>query len=209
MSEFKPAMAVLIRHEVRAYGTPKQVSWSDIHGDFGGETNWGWSLLNIQRMGLKPADVGAKDWSPGCLKAMPESVAWDLYEKKYWEPAPWKNIVAQDVATKLFDFSVNANPHAANDLAQRSLVALGVPVLVDGVLGPKTLAALNAADPVRLLAALAVAQRAYYQSLIDAGHVKAMAAKAAGDPDWSRFEQVKFQAGWFARAAWVGSPPWI
>jgi len=65
-------------------------------------------------------------------------------------------------------------------------------------------AALNKADPKKLLPALAITQEAYYQSLIDAGHRKALAAKAAGDKDWARFEQVKFKAGWFARAAWIG-----
>jgi len=189
MSEFIPAMKVLIGHEVYAYGTPRQRSWSDIKGDRGGETNWGWSLLNIQRMGLQPADLGIKDFAPGCLKAMAESRAWELYRVHYWEPYRYKEIANQAVATKIFDFSVNSNPIAAGKMAQRALVAIGLMTDkdVDGKLGPMTVAALNKADASKLLSAMVRTQSAYYQALIDADAT-----------------QQKFKNGWMDRAAWIG-----
>jgi lysozyme family protein len=191
MSEFEPAMDVLIRHEVYAYGTPKQISWSDIKEDKGGETNWGWSMVNIKRMGLTPKDCGLDQdtFTKGCLKNMPESAARALYKRFYWDPYKYKEVADQNIATKLFDFAVNANPRQAVLLVQRALFDLGVISKkdIDGIWGAKTTAAINSAPPVALITEIAEQQKAYYLGLI----VK--------DPS-----QAKFRAGWLKRAAWVG-----
>ena len=187
MSAFLPAYDCLIRHEVRDYGTPRQVSWCDIAGDAGGETNWGWSTLTIKRLGLGPQDLGVPGplFSPGYLRTMPEDNARQLYCVRFWQPYRYSEIDDQDVASKLFDFAVNASPTAAGRLAQRALNDLGVAVEVDGVLGPLTVAALNACDPQQVLRALCDRQAAYYRACI--------AERPANE---------QFRSGWMARAAW-------
>ena len=187
MSEYPPAYDCMIRHEVRAYGTPQQVSWCDVPGDAGGETNWGWSSSTIRRLGLKPRDLGIDqdDFAPGCLKQMTEDAARSLYLAHFWQPLPYAQIDCQEVASKLFDFAVNAGPIAAGRLAQRALCDLGVDVAIDGVLGPHTVDALNGSDSQQVLAALCDRQAAYYRAL------------TAEHPQYEQF-----RAGWLARAAW-------
>ena len=187
MSLFDPAMDVLIRHEVYAYGTPKQRSWSDLKGDKGGETNWGWSMLNLRKMGLTPRDLGIDQdtFTPGCLKQMPESAARKLYRTYYWEPYYYKDMISQTIGTKLFDFAVNANVHAAGLLVQRPLLSLGFPITVDGSIGPKTVAAINQCQESVLVPLLCAAQANYYAGLIEHDAT-----------------QEQFRLGWMARARW-------
>ena len=60
----------------------------------------------------------------------------------------------------VFDFGVNAGPRRSVKLLQR---AAGV--IDDGSVGPKTLAAVSAADPGALISELADDRLAYYRSL--------------------------------------------
>ena len=67
----------------------------------------------------------------------------EFYVREFWLPLKGDQLIHQDVANMLFSFSVNASSKVAVKLAQTC-----VGVVADGVLGPKSLAALNDCDPL-------------------------------------------------------------
>jgi lysozyme family protein len=73
------------------------------------------------------------------LALTPATVA-EVYQKLYWAPIQGDKIQSQPVATVLLDLAILCGPAAAVRMAQ---AILGV--AADGLLGPKSLAALNAA----------------------------------------------------------------
>ena len=84
-----------------------------------------------------------------------------LYKQKYWD------IVRADelpsgIDYLVFDMGVNAGPSRSIKIMQS---ALGV--TADGGLGPMTMAAVQAADPVELIEKFSAAKEAFYRSLDD------------------------------------------
>ena len=117
--------------------------------DAGGETyagiarnywpRWaGWQLIDSLK--------GARNF-PANLKNMPalQKLVLEFYAKNFWEANRLGEIVSQDVADWLYDHAVNGGGRGIQWLQE----ALGV--TADGSVGPKTLAAINAADPEALL----------------------------------------------------------
>lgn len=93
------------------------------------------------------------------LKTLTWPQARRIYKRRYWDSLLADGIVNQSVAELLVDFQINGWPGVA------WLQAL-VGVKADGVMGSKTLSALNAADPARLHARIMVARKAHYDRLI-------------------------------------------
>ncbi len=116
------------------------------------------------------------------------AVAERMEQQEYWDRMRLAAIADQDVANKLFDMAVNMGVHQAGIYAQRAVNAMlpqtGAERLAeDGVLGEKTVAAINTLNPA-----------AYYQMLRDfsASHYRHIAAV-------SPTQAVNLQ-GWLKRA---------
>lgn len=114
-------------------------------GDRGGETyagiartrwpSWeGWTLID---RGEEP----------------PAELVRAFYRRNFWERIRGDDIADARVATAIFSFAVNAGPATAARLAQ-----LVCGVTPDGVVGPKTLAAINGYDHDLFLARYALAR---------------------------------------------------
>jgi lysozyme family protein len=75
-----------------------------------------------------------------------------IYREDYWNAVGGDDLPA-GVDYCLFDFAVNSGGHEADICLQRAIQVLqsSAGVAVDGVIGPKTLAALRAADPRRII----------------------------------------------------------
>jgi len=88
----------------------------------------------------------------------PDTVA-PMYRKKYWDA-----VRADELPTGLdylmFDFAINAGPGRAVRTMQK---AIGT--TPDGVIGPKTMAALKAADPTDLIAKFSMEKELFYKAL--------------------------------------------
>ena len=84
-----------------------------------------------------------------------------FYRHHYWDKLRLDEVESQRVARTLFDFAVNTGPSTALKLAQ---VIVGA--TPDGVIGPRTLAALNTADPDRFVLAYALAKIARYRDIV-------------------------------------------
>ena len=178
MSSFEQAIPILMAHEGGYINNPD---------DPGGPTNWGISTLLIQREGITPQELQIPDLSADGIRLMPRDAAIACYQRRWWDRYGYAQIDDWRVATKLFDFGVNANPGYSHRIAQLSVTAMGHPVPPDGVLGPKTFAAINACDPAPLLMELCDWMRCYYRSL------------AVRNP-----KLAQFQTNWLRRAQWVG-----
>lgn len=190
MSTFEAAIPVIMSHE----GTDK-LFWVHDPADLGGETVWGWSMLTIKRLGLTPQDLGLphRDFFPGCLKAVSKETCKQLYRRYFWNAYGYQNVVDQTAATKMMDAAVNMGPRRAAEFAQRACNTLGAnPQLkVDGSLGEKSWAAINACDPVEFVRAYANEMSAYYKRIVEARPLNA-----------------KFLKNWLRRAQWgVQSDP--
>lgn len=134
-------------------GTPaqqKKVGYTDgVTGhsryDSGGETKFGFAQaahpkLNVRKMTFEPV----------CEK----------YFNEYWIPAKCDKL-SPAIARIVFDIAVNAGPAQAAKHLQR---ALGMSV-IDGIIGPKTLAAAKAAREPDLVKELKATRRSFYNGL--------------------------------------------
>jgi lysozyme family protein len=120
-----------------------------------------------------------------------------IEQSGYWDRMRLSELADQEVANKLFDMAVNMGVHQAAVLAQRAAngllhgafpVAQSLPLggtvnrlTEDGVIGAKTLAALNSLDPVRTLQALRDLSADFYR------HVASINPAQAGNLEgWLR-----------------------
>lgn len=172
MSLFSLAIPITLKREGGFVNDPS---------DPGGATKYGVSMRWLNSKGLlEDSELG---YVPGetpleVVQRMTPQEAADLYEKYWWDAYHYGDIVAQAVATKVFDTSVNVGPTRAHKFLQSVLL-----LPQDGLLGPNTLAATNAANSITLLSGLQNTQAAFYRSLVE--------KNPALD---------KFLAGWLNRA---------
>lgn len=178
MSDFDLAIPIILKHEG---------GWCDTPGDPGGETVFGWSMRTILSLGLTPADLGLNisAFTPGCLKGASVEACKKLYKIHFWDKIGCGNIYDQDVATKIFDASINMGIKRGSLLAQKAANACGKSLVVDGSLGSKSYAAINSCTPKTYIAAYAAEMSNFYLDLI--------AAKP---------ELAKFKKNWLRRAQW-------
>lgn len=169
MSSFELAIPTILRHEG---------GYVNNAADPGGATNYGVSLRWLKGQGLAgdidhDGDVDIND-----IKAMTVTEATAIYRQFWWDKYLYGNIVAQMVATKVFDMSVNLGPPRAHKMVQQI-----IGVNQDGILGPKSFQEINAASNLSLLTRLQEIQATFYRSLV------------ASNP-----ARQQFLAGWLNRA---------
>ena len=161
MADFLPAFEAMIRNE-------GGYVLHDVPGDRGGMTYAGIARnMNPQWPGWDLIDH---------KQEVPAALVRDFYKRHFWDDIRGDEITHQAVASDIFNFYVNAGG-AALKLAQ--LVVGATP---DGVFGPRTVAALNAADPERFVLAYALAKIARYRDIVTRDR-----------------SQLKFLLGWINR----------
>jgi lysozyme family protein len=133
--------------------------------------NWtGGAVGNGELRGTKYG-ISASAYPQLDIANLTEQQAEDLYRQNYWAPLQGDSL-ALPVALVAFDAAVNAGPKRAIFWLQQ---AAGIPA--DGVLGPETLAALNAGEPT------ALAREALVRRLEFSTHLSTWASFGLG---WSR-----------------------
>jgi len=156
MATFKDAIDTILHHEGGLVNHPK---------DPGGITNYGISLRALQQLNDLAFDIdcdGALDADD--IKGLTVEQAKEFYEKHYWSPV-FNNIISQKVATKYFDMCVNMGQRQATLIVQRAVNTL-TPIGVDGLLGSKTLEAINSASGTVLLNLIQNQQVRFYVALV-------------------------------------------
>lgn len=136
--------------------------------DRGGETKYG-----ISKRSYPNVDI----------KKLTRDGAIAIYYSDFWCKGPYEGLADSALASKVFNTSVNAGQSRAIKLLQQAANAQGAHLVVDGLAGPKTIAAINAMYGPAVLASYREAQEAFYLGII------------ARDPS-----QAKFKNGWIKRA---------
>lgn len=102
-----------------------------------------------------------------------------FYEINFWDTVNLDNLGSQKTANLLFDISVNMGSGRAAKFLQQALYPS---VIVDGKIGPKTLATANAMDEKVLYDLILKLRKSKYDDII------------ASNPS-----QVKFKKSWYSR----------
>jgi len=161
---FESALRTVLAHEG---------GYTNDANDPGGPTNFGVSLrfaltvgdadgdgrpdLDLDRDG----DVDADD-----IRRMTREEAARVYRSQWWDRYGYGRLTLP-IATKVFDLAVNAGSVQAHKILQRAVRAVGGPILVDdGVLGPKTLAAVGDAPANYVLVAARSEAAGFYRGLV-------------------------------------------
>ena len=113
------------------------------------------------------------------IKNLTKEQAVNIFYTDFWTMYGYDRIEDDRLAEKVFSFCVNMGPNQAHVILQIALNQTGCRVVVDGLLGPKTIAAVNGhPNPAWLLAAYRLEVIKYYLSL----------------------EAGRFERGWIRRA---------
>ena len=176
MASFKTAFRYVMSHEVS-----DTVKYTNDPRDNGGETYYGISRHAHATWGGWPIIdhlKSEKDF-PANLEHHPElhDMVVSYYKEEYWNKFWGDSISEQAIAEELMDTAVNVGVYSATVLLQKGLNRLNrmedlyADIIVDGIFGTQTLAALgkylDQRDPIPLLIDLNGAQCAYYQELVD------------------------------------------
>ena len=98
--------------------------------------------------------VDAKDWGKA------DSCLGSFYKDNFWDKCKLDLVEDDEIATSIFDFAVNAGYKTSVTLAQKAAGCYA-----DGVVGEKTISAINECDRDDFLAAFALVKIARYVSI--------------------------------------------
>lgn len=176
MSDFKQAYQLVLTNEGGYVNDPD---------DPGGETykgiarklhsSWnGWQAIdNLKHQQGFPGNLD--------LDIILQSTVEEFYRINFWVPMNGNQIINQQVANSIFDFGVNAGLSTSVSLAQTVVNAKA-----DGVLGPKSLAAINSFDAEHFIDSFTIAKITRYINIVR-----------------NRPESKKYFFGWVSRAIGV------
>ncbi len=155
--------------------------------DPGGATKHGVTIHTMRRLGLdldRDGDVDGAD-----VRRLSRAQAEAIFIKHYFR-RPRIDALPRPLQASVFDMYVNAGANAVKIL-QRLLREMGQPVAVDGIIGPQTLSAAQAAHaaaPDHIVDAYGIARRNYYFRLADQRPAsrKFARTRAGGKGGWIR-----------------------
>lgn len=176
MADFQTFLPILLQHEGGFVNDP---------ADPGGATNKGITISTFQSCAMRLLGVAP---TLDALKALTDQQAGVIYKELYWNRICGDQISLQALANIVCDFQVNAGSRSPKML-QLVINELGAtpPLVIDGVIGASSLAALQLIDQRDAYARFKQHAIDYYRTL------------AAQRP-----ELQKFLRGWLNR---IGSFP--
>lgn len=165
----------------------REGGYVDDPDDPGGATNHGVTLSTLRRLGLDLDGDGAVTRRD--LRDLRPDQAVEIFLRHYFQ-APGIDALPEGLQPSVFDMYVNAGDNAVRIL-QRLLRQMGQDIVVDGRIGPQTVAASKAAQqraPDHLADAYAIARRNYYFRLADQRPAsrKFARTRAGGKGGWIR-----------------------
>jgi lysozyme family protein len=159
VSSFQPAIANSLKWEG---GLVK------LENDKGGITNFGISLKFLKSINPNATEQNIKNLTMQDAKLL-------LY-KYFWLPNNYQDIKSQKIASKVFDIAINCGAYMANIFLQSAtnLLDYSPPILEDGIIGPKSIAAINLCNQAALYDTLKYNAIAYYIALIVANKTQSV-----------------------------------
>jgi len=157
MSHFDTAIKKVLKHEG---------GYIDHKNDGGMATKYGISLRFIRQSNTDLDLDGDGDIDADDIKKLTVEKAEEIYREKFWNPYNYDIITDPDVATKIFDITVNAGPRQSHKLVQRACNTRHKDLDVDGLLGTQSLRAINQIGK-DLLPEICKVQADFYKSLVE------------------------------------------
>lgn len=149
VQDYQPFVERMINRYEGGYG------WD--RNDPGGPTKYGITCYDLAEFMHQTMDSMAR-WAP-IVKAMSLATADEIYQEKYATACAF-NALNVGCDCVVFDFGVNSGPSRAIRYSQHI-----VNVNIDGILGPITLQAINAHDPVDFVRELCAVRLSFLESL--------------------------------------------
>ncbi|WP_297772722.1 holin-associated N-acetylmuramidase [uncultured Roseovarius sp.] len=174
-------------HEIATEIVAREGGFVNDPDDPGGATNFGVTIHTMRQLGLdldRDGDVDVAD-----VRLMSRERAVDIYIEHYFK-RPRIAELPEPLHASVFDMQVNAGANAVKIL-QRLVTQMGFNATADGVIGPNTLRAVQAAHdaaPDYIADAYAIARRNYYFRLADARPAsrKFARSRSGGKGGWIR-----------------------
>ena len=130
--------------------------YTDDKNDRGGKTTWGITEEEAREFGYT-----------GDMRNLTKDFAKNIYLKKYYLGNKLDKITDDRVALSIFDWAVNSGRNGTKN-AQIAINQLTNANLdVDGIIGNKTLEAINSVDPEKFLQVYHNLQRIYYRAKVE------------------------------------------
>ncbi len=150
--------------------------WANVPGDRGGATMYGITIGTLSRWRKRAVSIQE-------VRDLTESEAKIIYKAWYWDTLNLDAVQSKGVAMCLFDIGVVRGIGIPPKYAQRVCCSLGQNILIDGHIGPKTIAAINACSREAFINEFARLAEEGFRAIV------------ANNPS-----QKKFLKGWVRRA---------
>lgn len=129
--------------------------------------NWTGGEIGVGELKGTKYGISAASYPDLDIKNLTPEKAKEIYYRDWWMKLRLNGVLSPRIAAEIFDTCVNCGKVAGVRIAQESLAIVGRPVSVDGIMGPKTLKAINAYPYQNdLLIVLNGEQYVYYKQLI-------------------------------------------
>jgi lysozyme family protein len=136
MADLQKALEKLAPWEWKNPKNPDPGGYTDLKSDLGGPTRWGITEKTAREHGYT-----------GDMKDLPYEFAAEVYRKSYWDTFSMDKVLDQDIANQVFQAGVNQGTARWKVYLQQACNSLlpGYAKLlaVDGVIGPKSIDAIN------------------------------------------------------------------
>lgn len=130
--------------------------YSNDKADKGGKTKYGIIEIEARKYGFK-----------GDMKDLTKEIAEDIYKNKYYLSNNLDKIKDKRVALSIADWTINSGNWGTKKAQQAVNILKGEILVVDGVLGEKSIEAINSIRPEMFLNQYHVLQRRFYQAIVD------------------------------------------
>ena len=127
--------------------------YTNDENDRGGKTTWGITEEEAREFGYA-----------GDMRNLTKDFAKNIYLKKYYLGNKLDKILNDKVALSIFDWAVNSGRRGIKK-AQIVANKFGASLIVDGIIGNKTLEAINSINPEAFLKEYHEMQRTFYKNL--------------------------------------------
>jgi lysozyme family protein len=142
--EFEKALKRILKHEGGYVNDPL---------DSGGMTNLGVTKRVWEEFVGHPV-------SEADMRALTPEIIAPMYKMKYWNSS-YCEVLPKGLDYVVFDFAVNAGTGRSVKTLQQAIGCVA-----DGVIGPKTMAAINDAEPKNLIEKFSDARADFYQGIV-------------------------------------------
>ena len=130
--------------------------YSNDKADKGGKTKYGIIEVEARKYGYQ-----------GDMKNLTKEIAEDIYKNKYYLSNNLDKIKDKRVALSIADWTINSGNWGTKKAQQAVNILKGEILVVDGVLGEKSIEAINSIRPEMFLNQYHVLQRRFYQAIVD------------------------------------------